>query len=288
MTTSTCLSSRSPLISVGTIALYAVILCVAGVGRPALGQQNETAAPGGQMNSDVQNMGCSGPDLCGQQDQTGSSLPNAPSAYPRSPAKVGSLTFGDRARIYKQALIRPYTLLGPALGAGIGQWEDEPPEWGPASDGYARRFASGVGRSVIAETIRFGFAAADGEDPRYHRSQESGVWNRARHVIAETFTSETVTELVFRLTLASPVSMARPSSPMRGIQNPGPPRAMHSNAVQPPLLPAWGSICSRNLSRGSTLRRFISGISRMACRATASAYEFTFNSSRGDDSGKLN
>lgn len=192
MTTSTCLSSRSSLISVGTIALYAVILCVAGVGRPALGQQNETAAPGGQMNSDVQNMGCSGPDLCGQQDQTGSSLPNAPSAYPRSPAKVGSLTFGERTRIYKQALIRPYTLLGPALGAGIGQWEDEPPEWGPASDGYARRFASGVGRSVIAETIRFGFAAADGEDPRYHRSQESGVWNRARHVIAETFTSETV------------------------------------------------------------------------------------------------
>ena len=62
---------------------------------------------------------------------------------------------------------------------------------GTGRGGYARRFASGVGRHVIAETIRFGFAAADGEDPRYHRSDETGIWNRARHAIAETFTSET-------------------------------------------------------------------------------------------------
>ena len=48
-----------------------------------------------------------------------------------------------------------------------------------------------MGRHLISETIRFGVAAADGEDPRYRRSQETGVWNRARHAIAETFTSET-------------------------------------------------------------------------------------------------
>ncbi len=195
MTTSRCLGTGIPGISVTNLVLYVVTLCVLGVGRPAMGQESETAGPVGQMNAGAetvaQNEQCSGAELCDQQDQTGSSLPNAPSASPRWPSKVNSLTFGDRARIYRQAVIRPYTLLGPALGAGVGQWEDEPPEWGPASDGYARRFASGVGRSVIAETIRFGFAAADGEDPRYHRSQESGVWNRTRHVIAETFTSET-------------------------------------------------------------------------------------------------
>jgi hypothetical protein len=192
MTTSKCLRTRPPCIPVRTLAMHVVLLCAVGVGRPVLGQRSESAPPIGQVNTDAQNAGCGGPELCGQQDQTGASLPNAPSAYPRRPSKVSSLTFGDRARIYTQAVIRPYTLLGPALGAGVGQWEDEPPEWGPGSDGYARRIASGIGRSVIAETIRFGFAAADGEDPRYHRSQESGVWNRTRHVIAETFTSETV------------------------------------------------------------------------------------------------
>ena len=58
-------------------------------------------------------------------------------------------------------------------------------------DGYARRLASGVGRQLIAETIRFGVSAADDEDPRYHPSGESGVWGRVGHVFVETFTSET-------------------------------------------------------------------------------------------------
>ena len=82
-------------------------------------------------------------------------------------------------------------MVGPALGAGIGQWEDEPPEWGEGGEGYARRLVSGVGRHLIAETIRFGVAAADSEDPRYHPSEESGLWQRTRHVMVETFTSKT-------------------------------------------------------------------------------------------------
>ena len=48
-----------------------------------------------------------------------------------------------------------------------------------------------MGRHLIAETIRFGVAAVDGEDPEYHRSDETEVWTRAEHVIVETFTSQT-------------------------------------------------------------------------------------------------
>jgi hypothetical protein len=59
------------------------------------------------------------------------------------------------------------------------------------AEGYACRFASGMGRHLISETFRFGFAAADGEDSRYHRSEEAGVWNRVRHAIVETFTWQT-------------------------------------------------------------------------------------------------
>ena len=44
---------------------------------------------------------------------------------------------------------------------------------------------------MISETIRFGFAAVDGEDPRYHRSEDTGFWPRAQHAVVETFTSET-------------------------------------------------------------------------------------------------
>jgi hypothetical protein len=104
---------------------------------------------------------------------------------------TGELTLGDRFTIYRQGVLRPYSLLGPAFGAGLGQWEDEPPEWGQGAKGYGRRIASGMSRQLISETIRFGFAAVDGEDPRYHRSQDTGVWKRAQHAIVETFTSET-------------------------------------------------------------------------------------------------
>jgi hypothetical protein len=192
--------TQMPRISIVTVAPYVVLWCLLAVAnfavcQQAVSQQSDTTAPADQTNTGTvaieDHSRCGGPELCDQPDQRGSSLPNAPSAYPQRYSKVNSLTFGDRARIYRQAVLRPYTLVGPALGAGIGQWENEPPGWGQGSEGYARRFASGVGRSVIAETIRFGFAAADGEDPRYHRSQERGVWNRTRHVLAETFTSET-------------------------------------------------------------------------------------------------
>jgi hypothetical protein len=104
---------------------------------------------------------------------------------------VQDLTFSDRVRIYRQTLIRPYSVVGPAFGAAIGQAENEPPGWGQGGEGYAKRFASGLARQTISETIRFGVAAADGEDPRYHLSGETGFWPRTKHVIAETFTSET-------------------------------------------------------------------------------------------------
>ncbi len=101
------------------------------------------------------------------------------------------MTMGDRFRIYRRSIFRPYTIVGPAFGAAIGQAEDEPPAWGQGADGYADRFASGLARSLISETIRNGFAAVDGEDPRYQRSNETGVWARTRYVLVHTFTSET-------------------------------------------------------------------------------------------------
>jgi hypothetical protein len=124
-------------------------------------------------------------------DSSKQPLPNAPSAAARTYKPVGELTFGDRFAIYRKTVLRPYSLVGPALGAGIGQWEDEPPQWGQGAKGYGHRMASGVSRQLISETIRFGFAAVDGEDPRYHRSEDSSVWKRAEHAVVETFTSET-------------------------------------------------------------------------------------------------
>lgn len=102
-----------------------------------------------------------------------------------------SLTFGERADVYRRSLLGPDAIVGPALGAAIGQWEDEPPGWRQGGEGYGKRFASGLARHEIGETIRFGFAAVDGEDPRYFASEDRGVWARTQHAVTSTFVSKT-------------------------------------------------------------------------------------------------
>ena len=73
-----------------------------------------------------------------------------------STAEDHTLTFGDRVRIYRNSLISPETALGPAFRAAIGQWEDTPPEWREDGEGYGLRFASGLGRHVISQSIESG------------------------------------------------------------------------------------------------------------------------------------
>ncbi len=108
-----------------------------------------------------------------------------------SSSSTETLTFGKRARIYGHSVFSPMTIVGPAFGAGIGQWRNEPPEWKQGAAGYGRRFASGLGRHVVSKTITFGVAAADGEDPRFIPSDEQGVWARVKHAVVSTFVSKT-------------------------------------------------------------------------------------------------
>jgi hypothetical protein len=75
-----------------------------------------------------------------------------------------NLTFLDRLNIFARIVISPPTALGPALGAGMTQWQDEPPKWGQGAKGYGRRFASGYARNLI--------------------------WLRTRHAIAATFVAQ--------------------------------------------------------------------------------------------------
>jgi hypothetical protein len=123
------------------------------------------------------------------------SLPDAPSATTSSAVKSikidHSLTFGQRVKVYRKSVFNPLTIVLPALAAGIGQWQDEPPGWKQGADGYGRRIGSNIGRNVIAKTIVFGIAAIDGEDPRYFRSQDRSFMERVKHGIVSTFVSST-------------------------------------------------------------------------------------------------
>ena len=124
--------------------------------------------------------------------------PASPSAPPATANMITppravhqSLTFRERVHIYEWSVFSPDTILGPAVGAAIGQWNNEPPGWEQGGAGYGRRLASGVGRNVISKTISFGFASVDGEIPGYHPAEDRSVWGRSRHAIVSTFVSET-------------------------------------------------------------------------------------------------
>jgi hypothetical protein len=174
-------------VTINTLALCMVLLAA-----PVFAQQTTEAGPNVKQdagaNTVAQNVEGGAAESSSQPQ---ASLPDAPSASQHAYSNASSLTFGQRFSIYSHDIISPYTVVGPALAAAIGQWDNEPPAWGQGGEGYARRLASGMGRQLISETIRFGFAAADGEDPRFQRSAEKGVWNRVRHAVSETFTSRT-------------------------------------------------------------------------------------------------
>jgi len=129
------------------------------------------------------------------QDRTPAGLlPSAPSATPGAAASTSvdhSLTFAHRARLYGKSVFSPETIIGPALAAGVNQWENEPERWDQGGKGYARRFGSEVGTDVIGKTISFGFAAIDREDPRYFPSQDRSTWGRIKHGVVSSFVSPT-------------------------------------------------------------------------------------------------
>jgi hypothetical protein len=141
--------------------------------------ENSSGRPEGPKTDPTVNKNSGNASTPGQASATGTN------------ASSSRLTFSERLRIYGHAFIAPESLLGPVFGAGISQLDDEPPEWRQGAEGYGRRVASGMGRSIIARTITFGFAAADGEDPRYTRSTDRGIMARTEHAVVWTFVART-------------------------------------------------------------------------------------------------
>jgi hypothetical protein len=166
------------------IPVYVILLCglILAPGRPLRAQQSVDLPSKPEPTTATI-----------QQDSSTSDSSTSEASIDAPVIPARPLTFSERLKIYERSFIQPEGLIGPALGAGIGQWRDTPPEWGQGAGAYGTRFASGFGRSVISRTIAFGVAAADREDSRFIPSSETGIWRRTRHAIVGTFVSRTPT-----------------------------------------------------------------------------------------------
>jgi hypothetical protein len=85
----------------------------------------------------------------------------------------------------------PSAILGIAAYAGVLQEIDSPKEWGQGGGAYGKRFASTLGWSGIHSVLAFGLDSTLHQDPRYFRSQETGLWRRTKHALRGTLLTRT-------------------------------------------------------------------------------------------------
>jgi len=83
----------------------------------------------------------------------------------------------------------PHPIVGAGLAAGIGQWNNAPPEWHQGAEGYGRRFGSDFGIASVSTTTRYGLSEAFKEDTLYYRCECRGVLPRVGHAMISTLTA---------------------------------------------------------------------------------------------------
>jgi hypothetical protein len=85
----------------------------------------------------------------------------------------------------------PFALAGSVAYASFLQEIDFPKEWGQGGIGYAHRLGSTLAYSGVRNILGFGLDSTLHQDPRYHRSTETGAWPRMKHAFRGTILTRT-------------------------------------------------------------------------------------------------
>lgn len=98
-------------------------------------------------------------------------------------------TADERFKRYVKDTVGPMRLLRTGAAAGIQQWQDSPEEWGQGMKGYGKRFASGMGRNAIQQTVTYGLDSALQLDTGFQRSRREGFFPRLKDALLQNVTS---------------------------------------------------------------------------------------------------
>ena len=93
----------------------------------------------------------------------------------------------ERVHRYVKSMLG-YSSLGKNLAsAGISTWTNSPEEWGTHWNGFGKRFASNVGKSVIKNTTAFGLEEAFKLDSRYIWADGKSTGRRIENALISPF-----------------------------------------------------------------------------------------------------
>lgn len=153
-------------------------------------QMQSTGDTPAQTSDDSKQRNANSPGDADNSQQVEPSQPNP------SQTTTSGYTFPtkrERFKRYVSSTVGPFSLLRTGVAAGIGQWRDEPEEWGQGASGYGKRYASGFGQNTIQQTVIYGLDQALGLDTGFQKSKRKGFFPRLKHTLAESFTSHTKT-----------------------------------------------------------------------------------------------
>jgi hypothetical protein len=102
-----------------------------------------------------------------------------------------ALDWNGKLRYHGEATYGPLAIVSFAAYAGVLQRFNAPDEWGQGGGAYGKRVASTAGWSGIHSALAFGLDTTLHQDPRYHRSLDSGFWRRTGHALRGTILTRT-------------------------------------------------------------------------------------------------
>ena len=94
-----------------------------------------------------------------------------------------------RFKKYVNSMFGPWSIGRAVASAGLSTWSNEPEEWGPHWEGFGKRFASNMGRSIMKNTMMYGMDEAFKLDSYYYRSTKRDVGSRIKNAMLSPVTA---------------------------------------------------------------------------------------------------
>lgn len=165
---------RELLLSLGIF--LALVFPVAAQTEPKKTEPKDRA-PSATPQTDSKTQSTSASDkTSGNRTDPADATAATPAPYVRPPAD-------KRFKKYVNSMFGPWSIGRAVASAGLSTWKDSPEEWGPHWDGFGKRFASNMGRSVMKNTMMYGMDEAFKLDSYYYRSTKRDVGSRIKNAM---------------------------------------------------------------------------------------------------------